>query len=506
MLTIPRLLSDLQAKGVVLSLLNGELNYRAPTGALTPLDREHLSHRREDVVTYLAAMSACLRGPVKPQRSVSMTPSLLQELWWTWYGRPPRQLNQERLPLVKLFRHTSLARIEQVLRQIITRHDTLRTSFREEHGQLLATLNPVETFSFEYEERSGGDYVLAELETQLKAQAAAFSEQQLPLDGQWLIRAKIISISPSDFLVLMVFHHIIVDAASLFLILAELETLLVGDAPPSLSPAAQFIDYAGWERAWMGEAERKPLINYWARWLRNRAPLIAPVSGKSLEWRPGLKIDYKFSFTAAVLRKINAYAVSHSTSLFNVFLTVFGVALARWSGNERFPIRCVGDLRTSPELAPIVGYMVCSDVVEIAASRAGDFVSMLKANEIEYHSSLMLRLPTLLRHPMRTGGQGIEDPRHIAATINMFSIRLPPGEEGLTAAQSAVDEGQWPPLVASIPGEPWPILLPSIFLRLIDFGHVLQGSIELNDDLLEPAEQTALIDTFFEVVAEFLLH
>ena len=505
MLTIPRLLSDLQAKDVTLSLSKGELAYRAPKGALTPVDRDNLSQRREEIIAYLAAMSARLRGTIELRKSSSMRPSLLQELWWNWYGRPPRQLNQERLPLVKMFHDTSLPRIKEIIQQILARHETLRSSFREENGQLLIALNASEEFALEFEELDAA-CPRTELENTLKAHMVEFSERQLPLDGRWLIRAKVVGISPNDFMLVFVFHHIIVDAASLLLILAELEALLSRPAVPSLPPPVQFTDYAAWERAWMSSAERKPLIDYWACWLRRQAPLVAPNSHKTLEWRPGLKIDYKFSFNSAVLRQVNAYAVSHHTSLFNVFLTAFGMALLRWSGTERFAIRCVGDLRTSPELAPIVGYMVCSDVVEVSAPPGGDSVALLKANEIEYHSSLMLRVPTLLRHPVRAGGQGIEDPRHIAATINMFSIRLPAGEAGPNPTQEVEGDSTWPPQVTRMPGEPWPILLPSIYLRLMDFGNVLQGSLELNDELLKSEEQTALLDTFFEVVAEFLLH
>ncbi|MCW7538520.1 condensation domain-containing protein [Aquabacterium sp. A7-Y] len=505
MLTIPRLLSNLQARGITLSLSKGELAYRAPKGALTPLDRDQLATRRAELIAYLAAQSARLRGPITLPRSAPVQPSLLQELWWTWYGRPPRQLNQERLPLIKMYRGISVARLKETIHQLLVRHDTLRSSFREEDGQLRIALNAPEAFVVDVEEL-GAVVPPAGLEDELKARATAYSEQQLPLDGPWLLRAKVFVISPNDVLLVFVFHHIIVDAASLLLILADLEALLSNDATPASLPAAlQFTDYAAWERAWMDSPERQPLIDYWARWLRSQSALVAPLSRKTLEWRPGLKIDRRFSFTSRVLGKINAYAVSQHTSLFNVLLTAFGLALARWSGVDRFPIRCVGDLRTSPELARIVGYMVCSDAVEISAPRDGDFVEMLKANEIEYHSALTLRVPTLLRHPLRAGGQGIEDPRHIAATINMFSVRLPAASGAPDPAPEARGDDPWPPPVTRGPGEPWPILLPSIYLRLIDYGDSLQGSLELNDELLQAAEQDALLDTFFSVISERLL-
>lgn len=504
MQSIPQLLSELQTRGIALSLADGALSYRAPKGTLTPKDRETLSAHRPAIITYLSAMAARLKNPTTLERSTALRPSVLQEIWWNWYGLPKRQLNQERLPMVKLYHNTSYARLETAIRQLITRHDTLRTSFREEQGQLQVALNAAETFPIEHQSYTP---ISADIETdtQLRALATTFSEQQLPLDGEWLIRAKIISISQNDFLLLFVFHHIIVDAASLMLIIAELDKLITSDSPLSLPPAVQFTDYAEWERQWLNSAQRQPLVDYWSQRLQQQSALVAPDSKQVLSWRPGLKIDYQFSFDSAILRKINAYAVEQKTSLFNVLVSVFGVSLARWSGVSRFPIRCIGDLRISPALAPIIGYLVCSDLVEICVPPDNDFSSMLKSNEIEYHSALMLRMPTLLRHPLHNETQGIEDPRHIATTINMFTIRQPEAHAKQTHNQAHVTPLSWPPKVTRSSGEPWPILLPSIYLRLLDYGDVLQVSLELNDEQLTQDEQKALLDTFFDTVAEFLL-
>lgn len=497
--TIPALLSDLRARGIALSLVGGELSFRAPKGALSADDRAALSARREAFVAYLAAQAARRQDPVVIAPSAELRPSLLQELWWHWYGLPARQLNQERLPLVKLFHGAPAARVADALRGIVGRHHTLRSSFHEEAGQLVVTLNDADALPIEFAEVDGSRPP-DELEAELKAQAAEYASRQLPLDGAWLLRARIVALAPDISLLLCVFHHIIVDAASLLLILSELDARLA-DPPRALPPAAQFTDYAAWEREWMADAARRPLIDYWAQRFRDQPELLGPVTGRSLAWQPGNKVDYRFVVPAAQLSRLQAAATRLHTSLFSALVSAFGVALARWSGVERFPVRCVGDLRTSPELAPIVGYLICSDVIEIDASTDADFVSMLRANEVESHSAMMLRVPTLMRHPVREAGSGIEDPRGIAATINMFSVRIP----GAGTPADDTPDPPWPPHVTRTAGEPWPIPLPSIYLRLIDYGHALEGSLELNDSLLSAAEQAALIDALFEAIGRCLL-
>ncbi|WP_177313581.1 hypothetical protein, partial [Burkholderia ubonensis] len=49
MTTLPALLSDLQARGIALTLVDGELSFRAPKGALTAADRAALSARRDAI-------------------------------------------------------------------------------------------------------------------------------------------------------------------------------------------------------------------------------------------------------------------------------------------------------------------------------------------------------------------------------------------------------------------------------------------------------------------------
>lgn len=497
--TVPALLSDLQARGIALFLADDELSFRAPKGALTAADRAALAAHREAIIAYLGAKAARRVDPVAITPSGTLQPSLLQELWWHWYGLPPRQLNQERLPLVKLFPGVPAERVAEALRAVVAGHHTLRSSFHEEDGRLVVTLNDAESLPIELAE-ADGSLPREELEAGLRMQAAEYASRQLPLDGTWLLRARVLSLAPDQSLLLCVFHHIIVDAASLLLILSELDARLA-DSPRALPPAAQFIDYAAWERAWMADPARQALIDYWARRFRTLPDLLGPLTGRSLAWQPGTKIDHRFVIPAAQVRRIQAAARGLQTSLFSALVSAFGVALARWSGSDRVPVRCIGDLRTSPELAHIVGYLVCSDVIEIHAPAKADFVSILKANEIELQSARMLRVPTLMRHPLREGGCGIEDPRGIAATINMFSVRIP----GAGAPLDETAEPPWPPPLERTAREPWPIPLPSIYLRLIDYGHALEGSLELNDTLLMATEQDALIDALFDALDRFLL-
>lgn len=495
--SIPALIASLQDRGISLSLRNEELTYEAPRGAFTAADRQLLTQRRGDLTAYLAARAAALPGPMK-LISGPPVPSLIQEQWWDWYGTPVRQLRQERVPLVNLYRQTSTKRLENAVSAVISRHDTLRSRFQAGADGLTVKLNPLAQLNIEQEIFARGAHDKEEGRDELERRVREFCELELPTDGIWLMRIKIIDLCDGDTLLAWVFHHTILDAGAVLLVLRELERAVMNEEVAREPRPAQFTDYALWERAWMADPARRPLTEYWAQWLRNQPGLVLQRQQCCLSWQPGEKVDLRFRLAGGVLQALNACAHRERTSLFLLMLTAFAQALLRWSGQASFALRCVGDLRNTPQLANMVGYLVCSDAVSIRAPADGDFFTLLRAVELDYHSAIQMRLPTLLRHPLKGAGSGVEDPRHIAPTINMFNAR---GHVPAGSADSA-DEGVWPPYVARSGKEVWPVLLPTLYLRLIDYGEVLQGSLEINASLLDQGEQDALLQHLFTVLRE----
>lgn len=83
---LPFLIADLEDRGIILSLVDGEIRYRSPKNALTDADREGLRSRREDIIHWLSARDAAralkgLKGTQGP-----LTVSVGQEMWWRFAG------------------------------------------------------------------------------------------------------------------------------------------------------------------------------------------------------------------------------------------------------------------------------------------------------------------------------------------------------------------------------------------------------------------------------------
>ena len=63
-MTVARVIAELESRGIVLSLADGEIRYRSPKGALTESDKDALRARRAEITAYLQARNAArgLRG------------------------------------------------------------------------------------------------------------------------------------------------------------------------------------------------------------------------------------------------------------------------------------------------------------------------------------------------------------------------------------------------------------------------------------------------------------
>ena len=81
-------IANLQSRGIVLSLENGQIRYRAPRDSLTDADKELLRGRRDQIVDFLSAREAGRGLRAITGRPGPLTASVAQEMWWRFGGGP----------------------------------------------------------------------------------------------------------------------------------------------------------------------------------------------------------------------------------------------------------------------------------------------------------------------------------------------------------------------------------------------------------------------------------
>ena len=501
-LSISRFLSDLREKGFSVSLSANGLQFKGDAAVLSSDETRMLETRRDEILLFLRAHKSTSMPRLTADANV-LHPSQAQLSWWRWVRQSPVQLSHERVPLVRFYAGIAPSQAEQAVRQMLARHPVLRAHFSERDGVLGVQLQPEQAFVIEAETAPAGLTPEAARE-HITQRARDFVGQPLPVDGPWLFKAKIIA-APGDVAVALLFAHMIVDGMSSALLAAELDARLTGSQEVRTAleiPAAQFFDYAASEQAWLQGPQGAALTDYWLDWVSRQSGLKAPGSGAVLDWRPGLNVSHAFTIPRAARDAVQALGLRHRTSASSTFLTLFAMALARWSGQQHFPIRAVGNLRRTPALASTVGFMVCIDPIEVQVPTETDFASLLKSVAMDYYNAAMLRLPGFLKFPPQAAHPGVEQIKlgeAIAATFNFM-----PGPRPANDAQKTGDL-IWPPAIESVTRESWAASLWPVYLRLADVGSTTLGLFQFNEEIVSPADQTALMQQFFAVIAETAL-
>jgi hypothetical protein len=333
--------------------------------------------------------------------------------------------------------------------------------------------------------------------------AQQFCAQLNRIEGQWLTRAKVFALPGRESLAAISAAHMIADAGTRNILIDELGDILDHGAPQA-TPSPAYHDYSLAERQLLASEPGEGLIEYWRRWYHNQPAMKAPSDGALLEWGNGIRIVKNFTIPKRVLDKVRLLADEWKVTPFLIFLTIFARSMARWSGMEHFPMRVLGDKRTTLDLSNTVGLMFCADAVEIHAPHDADFESVMRRIMTEYDAALALRIPTLhfwAPHCVRPGIEARDYPNRIPAVFNYYSVGTAREKAERQAQPDTTAALPWPPQIQTL-SQDWPRRSSPLFLHVMDLGHEAQLSLHFYQGVVSPPDQESFTATLFQLFAE----
>jgi hypothetical protein len=489
-MTLAALLADLDRRGIILFLENGELRYRSPKDALTQADIATVRGQRGEIVAYLKAREAarCLRS-IKGE-SGPLTPSVAQEMWWRFAGAPnegqPIALN---IGMVRRFA-ASPTRVTEAIRTVLTRHEALRVGFRAEGEILIPHANAIDTLAIEQD--------TADPETAL-AKAREFCGRLIPILGVWLTRAKVIALPDSASLAVISAGHMVADGGTRNIVMDEIQDELDGTA--LRAPSVDYNSYSLAERHLLESPQGANLIAHWQDWYEAQPVTLSPGSTPLL-WGTGTRIVCNFDIPAVMMARAKALAEAQKVTPFGIFMNLFALTIARWANAEDFPLRVLGDKRMTVETASTVGLMFCADAVNVHAPRGIDFETLLHPLLAAYDAAVSRRIPSLHYYPpqiVRPGIAPIGTPNRIPAVFNYFLA----GTARERTEKKPEGNLPWPPQVERLT-QIWPRVSSPLFLHLTDHGAEAKASLHFYADVVSAADQQAFINRLFSLFGEML--
>ena len=247
-------------------------------------------------------------------------------------------------------------------RQVVTRHEALRTTFDQVEGEPVQVVQACGNVAMPVIDLAGVPGAEREAERLARNEAAR------PFDVRLgpLMRTVLVRTGPERHRLLLTLHHLVSDAWSMGLLVKEISAFYrtAVEGRPALLPvlAIQYADFADWQR---GQEERS--LGWWRERLAGAPPgLDLPVDGAGLPGRGGRRPVWLSREVAAGLEKL---VRAEGTTLFVALLSGFQALLHRWSGQEDVVVGSPFANRRRPEVQGLVGFFV--NTLPIRTSLAG---------------------------------------------------------------------------------------------------------------------------------------
>ncbi|BCE06914.1 non-ribosomal peptide synthetase [Bacillus paralicheniformis] len=232
------------------------------------------------------------------------------------------------------------ARLDEVFRQLIRRHESLRTSFETgADGEPVQRIHDDVPFQL-MELAAAEDFV------------RPFRLQEAPL-----FRAALVKEAEESHLLLVDMHHIISDGVSVGTLISEFSELYANRMLASLR--IQYKDYAVWQQAFkQGEAYNRQ-ETYWLKQLDGELPVLElPADNARPAVRSFAGDHVSFSLDADTSSGLYKIARDNGCTLYMVLLAAYSTLLSRLSGQEDIIIGSPIAGRPHKDLEPVIGMFV----------------------------------------------------------------------------------------------------------------------------------------------------
>ncbi len=303
-----------------------------------------------------------------------------QRLWFlhTFEGRAPTY----NMPIIlRLSGRLDVRALEETVNDVVTRHEILRTVYREEDGR------PYQHVLGPENARVGLTPRPVDGEAGLTEAIAAAARHPFDITVEIPLKAVLLAVGPDEHVLVLVLHHIAADGWSATPLAKDLATAYAarvrGESPRWAPLPLQYADYAQWQRALLGSGDDPGSLfsrqyRYWSKQLA-RLPETVTVPGDRL--RPA-ELDrsgdlLRFTLPATLHRGIADLARTTGTTPFMVLQATMAALLTRLGVGTDIALGSGIAGRVDENLNDLIGLFVNVQVMRTDTSGDPTFTELL---------------------------------------------------------------------------------------------------------------------------------
>ncbi|HYX26173.1 MAG TPA: amino acid adenylation domain-containing protein, partial [Thermoanaerobaculia bacterium] len=250
--------------------------------------------------------------------------------------------------------------LRAAVREVVRRHETLRTGFASVDGTPVQRIEPDLEMELPLEDLS--ELPHEEREAKTRQRAVEIARQPFDLSRPSLLRVVLLKLGEAEHALLFSMHHIVSDNWSLGVLTSEVARLYAAFAQGEPSPLpelpVQYADFAVWQRSWLQGEVLESQLAYWQQRMAE-APIVELPTDRP---RPPIQsfqgATRRTLLPAVLATSLSAVARERGASLFMVLLAGFKALVSRYTGLEDVVVGTPIAGRTRAEIEGLIGFFV----------------------------------------------------------------------------------------------------------------------------------------------------
>ncbi|MEH2077953.1 MAG: amino acid adenylation domain-containing protein [Nostoc sp.] len=296
-----------------------------------------------------------------PSQDEAIPISLTQlELWFFDQFYPDSSIYN--LPLV--YRITGALNekaLEESLREIVRRHETLRSTFQVKNGQVVYAIVNEPVFNFSIIDLR--HLPTSERETEVTQQAEKEIKHPFDLAQGPLLRSKLWRLDEQEYMFIAVTHHIVADGWSFSVLTQELAELYAAFCEGKPSPLTElpikYTDFAQWQRQWLQGEVLESQLQFWQKHLGITPPILQlPTDYPRPPFRTFKSAGQSVVISKKLTDALKLLSQQEGVTLFMTLLAAFQTLLFSYTRQENIIVSSALANRTRVETERLIGFFV----------------------------------------------------------------------------------------------------------------------------------------------------
>jgi acyl carrier protein len=241
----------------------------------------------------------------------------------------------------------NLIHFKEIIKDIVNRHDALRTSFvlkGNEPVQVISENIDFEIEYFETKEEINEDFV--------KKCIKPFDISKAPL-----FRVILVKYDDRKYVLVIDSHHIVSDGTSLQILINEMQDMYAGKELPKLE--INYKDYAVWQNRFLNSDHINQMESYWIGKLSGEIPILDipydyPKARDTVQKSDLVHI----SIPVELVNSLSSMARSFNTTLYTVLFSLYVLLLNKYSGQKDIIVGSISAGRKYSGIEKIIGLFI----------------------------------------------------------------------------------------------------------------------------------------------------